>query len=71
MKVDRSTFADTLILRAIPQFITLKQAQELYGMSRTTLYRLRHERKIFHYLLGDKTYIKVAELDDLIERGKK
>ena len=71
MKVDKSQFADTLILRAIPEFVTIQQAQDLFGLSRSYLYKLRYERKIFHYELGQRTYIKVAELNDLIQQGKK
>jgi hypothetical protein len=71
MKVDKLQLADTLILRAIPEFITLAQAKDLYGLSRTTLYRLRYDRKIFHYSLGDKTFVRVSELNELIEAGKK
>ena len=70
-KIDKTQFADTLILRCVPEYITIKQAQELYGLSRSYLYKLRYDRRIFHYSLGEKTFIKVSELNALIEAGKK
>jgi hypothetical protein len=54
-----------------PGFLSINQITAVYGLSRSYLYQLRYERKILHYELGSRTFIKVAELEDLIERGKK
>jgi hypothetical protein len=71
MKVDSSQLADAITLRAVPEFLSINKARDLYGLSRSYLYKLRYERKIFHYSLGGKTFVKTAEINELLEAGKK
>jgi hypothetical protein len=52
-------------------FMPLKLVTPVYHLSTSYLYKLRYERKLFHYTLGSKTFIEVEELEALIRSGKK
>lgn len=54
-----------------PGFLPISQVTKVYGLSRSYLYQLRYERKLLHYQLGSRTFIRTTELEDLIERGRK
>jgi len=48
-------------------FLTLDQAQDHYGFSRSFIYQLRREQGLrFHYL-SKKPYLKVSEIDKLFK----
>lgn len=54
-----------------PEYLPMNHITKIYGLSRAFLYQLKYERKIFHYSLGSRTFIKVSELEELIAKGKK
>lgn len=54
-----------------PDYLPVNLITKFYGISRAYLYQLKYQRKISHYELGSRTFIKVSELEDLIQRGMK
>lgn len=51
------------------QFITLVQAQEVFSIKETTLWKLRKDGLIKTYKLGKKKFVKLNEIEKLIEEG--
>jgi excisionase family DNA binding protein len=64
--------AAPVIIQQTKEFISVKEAMEYIGFSRTTLYRLIENQKIPCYKpSGGRIFFKKGELDALISRGKK
>jgi hypothetical protein len=53
------------------KYMPLEMVNKLYGISISYLYKLRYQRKLFHYNLGKRTFIDIKELEELIKKGKK
>jgi hypothetical protein len=51
------------------KFLGIPEAQAFFSLSRAMLYKLRERGKIKFYHLGAKPYVKVEELESLIESG--
>lgn len=57
---------------SIPQnFFSLKTVADRYGITTRYLYKLRYDRKLSHYTLGERIFIDINELEALIRQGKK
>ena len=54
-----------------PGYLPLEKIKSIYGISVSYLYKLRYERRLFHYSLGARTFINIEELEALICNGKK
>lgn len=52
-------------------YLPLQQVPIRYNLSISYLYKLRYQRRLFHYSLGAKIFIRVSELEALIGSGKK
>lgn len=56
--------------RAMPAYLTIKQAQDYLGLSRTTLYRLMRSGALPHHRVGSSVRLIPSEIDDYIQNRK-
>lgn len=48
-------------------FLTLKQAQQMYNISRAFIYQLRKKKKLQFYHVEGKPFIKISEFEQLMK----
>ena len=48
------------------KFVSLKQTQEIFGVSRSFLYQLKSKGKLKFYHVESKPFIKISEFEDLM-----
>ncbi len=53
-----------------PAYLTIKQAQEYMGVSRTTLYRLMRNGDLPHYRVGTAVRLVPEDIDGFIRNDK-
>lgn len=53
------------------KFLPLERAMEAFGLSRSYFYKLKAERRLFHFSLGSRVFIDKDELERLIASGRK
>lgn len=49
------------------KFLSVKEAQKHFGVSRSYFYQLKREGKLKFYLIGQKPVIKVSEFEKLMQ----
>ena len=55
--------------RPTPIFTRLRDAQEVFGVSRTTMYRRAHEGAFPIYKRGNTTYVRTSDVEEWMESG--
>ena len=48
-----------------------REVNRVYGIARSTLYRLRDEGRLKHYKIGERVRIRRADVEKLIKPSKK
>jgi predicted DNA-binding transcriptional regulator AlpA len=57
-------------LENCPEFIGAPELSEIFGFSRTTIWRLRKSGKLNTYLVGGTIFYKTSEVEQLVKDGE-